>query len=248
MVNCFIIAGPETINVLSAYVKSFSVELAGTAVTLKEGIAGVLLSKPDIVYIDMDCVKADPIEFNLLKQSSFFIILSDTIHSAYDAFKFRAFDYLLKPVGYLEFIEGVERFKSMSIHFSRKIPDRGLLSDFFFIKIEDKGSKEIMIKYADLLFVEALQNYVILTLEGGSSYISYSTMKEMEINLPGHLFIRVHKSFIINYSKITSIEGNWVNLSNNTYKIQIGSTYKKMLFEKKDQRMISGHKRKSAHF
>lgn len=248
MVNCFIISGPETITVVSKYIKSFSLKLIGTASSLNEGIDRILIDKPDIIYIDMECLESPLIEFDFLRERSFFIILSDTTNHAYDAFKFQAFDYLLKPISYIEFIKGIERFKRMRVHFSKKIPEHELLGDFFFIKVGENRSKEIRIKYADLLFIEAMQNYVMLNLEGGTSYMSYSTMKEMELHLPEYLFIRVHKSFIINYSKITSIEGSWINLNNYACKIQIGSTYKKMLSAKKEERMILGHKRRSDNF
>jgi DNA-binding LytR/AlgR family response regulator len=85
---------------------------------------------------------------------------------------------------------------------------RGGAEDYFFIKCESRYEK---IAYADVLFAEAMQNYVLIHTTR-RKYISYLTFKSVEENLPGQLFLKVHKSFIVSFSKIDSVESNEIRI------------------------------------
>jgi DNA-binding LytR/AlgR family response regulator len=76
--------------------------------------------------------------------------------------------------------------------------------DYFFIKCDNKYEK---VFFAQVLFVEALQNYVVIhTAE--RKLIAYMTMAGLEQQLPDNLFLKVHKSYIIGLSHIRSLDGN----------------------------------------
>ncbi|MEO7393531.1 MAG: LytTR family DNA-binding domain-containing protein, partial [Chitinophagaceae bacterium] len=72
-------------------------------------------------------------------------------------------------------------------------------------------NKLIKIFYEDILFVEALQNYVAIHTKH-KKYMTYLTFKSVEEYLPGNKFFKVHKSFIIAISKVDSIEGNDIRI------------------------------------
>lgn len=109
----------------------------------------------------------------------------------------------------------------------------------FFVKIDAKGSKQLKISCNDVMYIEAEQNYVKLHLTTGKIYTSHNTMLEMEESLPQHQFGRVHKSFIINYQHINSIQGDDIYLTEHERpKIHIGNAYKKAFLEKKNQNLI----------
>jgi DNA-binding LytR/AlgR family response regulator len=65
--------------------------------------------------------------------------------------------------------------------------------------------------YDDLLYAEAMMNYVMLYTNSKKMMV-YITIKGLEEQLPAEMFIKVHKSFIVNISKIKSIEGNIINI------------------------------------
>ncbi len=83
--------------------------------------------------------------------------------------------------------------------------------------------------YADVLFVEALQNYVIIHTTG-KKYISYLTFKSVEEYLPEDTFIKVHKSFIIAANRVDSIDGNEIHIGQ--HRIPISRTLKDEVMEK----------------
>ena len=81
-------------------------------------------------------------------------------------------------------------------------------TDYFFIKTDNKLVK---ILFEDVLFVEALQNYVTIhTLL--KKYMTYLTFKSVEEYLPADKFLKVHKSYIVAASKVDSIEGNDIRI------------------------------------
>ena len=243
MISCYIISDTSTVEMISGFAKSLSLTIHGSASNLKDCINEIVLRRPDLVYLDISYLQGNDVEFSIIKQFCSVVILSDHIDGAYAAFECHAFDYILKPINYLRFINGVERFKKLRENFSEKLSGSQIMPDeFFFIKTDKKGLKEVMVRYIDLIFLEAMQNYIRLQLEGGRNYICHVTMKDMEHYLPARLFSRVHKSFIINDNKITSIEGYMVYL-NETHKIQIGSTHHKAFFEKINRRKIYGQRR-----
>ena len=97
--------------------------------------------------------------------------------------------------------------------------------DYFFIKCANKYEK---IFFADILYIEALQNYVsIFTTKG--KYIALLMLKTLEENLTGKPFIRVHKSYIVSIDKIESIEGNELKIQ--SFRIPISRNYREQVME-----------------
>jgi len=131
---------------------------------------------------------------------------------AIDGFELNALDYLVKPISFERFLKAV--LKAQEYYEIRQKNAAGEkregMDDFFFIKADNKLIK---IMYEDILFAEALQNYVIIQTTA-KKYITYLTFKSVEDYLPREKFIKCHKSYIIAASKITSIEGNDIAIGN----------------------------------
>ena len=102
----------------------------------------------------------------------------------------------------------------------------GKKTNYFFIKADNKLVK---ILFKDVLFVEALQNYVILHTPE-KKYITYLTFKSVEEYLPSEKFIKTHKSYIISAEKVDSIEGNDIRIGN--HHIPISRNLKDEVMEK----------------
>jgi DNA-binding LytR/AlgR family response regulator len=137
-------------------------------------------------------------------------------------------------------VKSILKFDHLTqLAYSVHAPKRQQMVDSFFIKADSKGLKEVLIKCNQLLYIQAMQNYVVLHMEDNKSLSCHNSMKEMEDSLAGSCFSRIHKSYIINDEKITSVEGNMVMLSGDeTNKLLIGNTYRRAFFEKKAQKMI----------
>lgn len=90
-------------------------------------------------------------------------------------------------------------------------------------------NKLVKFFFDDILFVEALQNYVSIHTKT-KKYITYLTFKSIEEYLPAHQFIKTHKSFIISAAKIDNIDGNDIRIGD--YHIPISRSSKEEIMDK----------------
>ncbi|RZK25599.1 MAG: hypothetical protein EOO43_05115 [Flavobacterium sp.] len=246
MINCYVISDYKTIQTLEKHINKFTLtKLSGYSTTEEYDIEQISACTPKIVFVDIELLKTNRPTLIRLGQEYSIVYLAETKAYAYDAFEANALDYILRPLNNGAFEKSINKFISFSLLAPPKQPPVvqinhriESITDSFFIKSDFRGQKELLIKCNDVLFIEAEQNYVVLRTHD-KKFICHNTLKEMEESLPNRYFIRVHKSYIINYDKITSVEGNVIILDNNeTFRIQIGSTYKKAFFERKSHKII----------
>ena len=173
----------------------------------------------DLIFLDIEMPEMDGIDFlNTLKNLPQVIIISSKEKYAIEAFDYDVTDYLLKPITYGRFYKAV--LKSKNIHESRG----GRETDEIFIK---RSSALVQVKYDDILWVEALENYVIINTYSEKFTIHF-TMKSIGSQLPANEFKRVHRSYIINVRKINKIEDNSIFIKSNdgVKAIPMGKAYK----------------------
>lgn len=179
-----------------------------------------------LIFLDVEMPEMTGIEFlNSLTLPPQVIIISSKEKYAIQAFDYSVTDYLLKPITYARFFKAASK--------AYEIFNKGrLLTDTdkeIFIK---KNSSLVRIKYNDILWVEALENYVVINTTTDKFTIHF-TMKSIENQLPMVKFKRVHRSFIVNVSRITSIEDNSViiKMTDSKKVIPIGKSYRDKLLK-----------------
>lgn len=179
--------------------------------------------KIDVLFLDINMPVLNGMAFlKTLKNAPQVIFTTAYKEYAVDAFDLSACDYLLKPFSLERFIVAVdkalERLNALPSVVGENTEERS--DDSVFIKTEGKIYKVL---YDDLLFAEAKGNYTkIVTAQ--NVLLPVMTFSNFEELLPKNLFLRVHRSFIVNKSKITLIEGNRIFIHKN--EIPIGSSYK----------------------
>lgn len=241
MINCFVYGDINVVESLRCYINDcIFTTLVGYNICIPEHTEAIYALRRDIIFVDTSLLKGNDQWLEEIKQSSSIILISGCVDEAFAAFEHAAFDYLVKPVSFNRFIKSINKFTHLTkLTQSVYEPFKQEVVDSFFIKADSKGFKEVLIKCDQLLYIQALQNYVVLHMENNLRFSCHNSMKEMEDNLSGSSFSRIHKSYIINEQKITSIEGNTVILNNSeNHRLLIGNTYRKAFFEKKNQRMI----------
>lgn len=206
--NCIIVDDDKlSCKLLESYVgKSASLNLVG--IFSDSVSARNELSKRkdiDLIFLDVEMPEIDGFEFiGSLEYPPNIIIVSGAEEYALKAFDFNVVDYLLKPIAYARFCKAIDKTLR---YFSRKeTVNTG--DQEIFIK---KGSALVKLKLKDIIYVEALENYVTVnTLE--EKFTIHFTMKAIENQLPNALFTRVHRSYIINKSLILAIKENSLDL------------------------------------
>ncbi len=170
------------------------------------------LFRPDIIFLDIKMPQKNG--FDLLTESSdwnFEVVFTTAFNEyAIQAIKFSALDYLLKPIDADELVRAVKKFKLKKTSTGG---NRQLLKNF--IQNIEAGNKDLFrlavptvsdIKYfpvQDIVRLEADRNYTRFFLVNNKQFVSAKTLKEYEIMLKDHGFIRVHKSHLLNRYFIT---------------------------------------------
>jgi DNA-binding LytR/AlgR family response regulator len=228
MMNCIIVDDDKlSCTLLEGYVKKYtSLNLVGTfndAVSARNEM--VKRKDIDLVLLDILMPEMDGFDFiGSLDHPPNIIIVSGAEEFALKAFDFNVVDYLLKPISYSRFCKAID--KTIRYFSSNKeLTTTG--DEEIFIK---KGSSLVKLKLKEIVFVEALENYVTLNT-GGEKFTIHFTMKAIESQLPSGVFIRVHRSFIINKSMIQSIKENSLDIivGHTVKNLPVGKSFKDSL-------------------
>ncbi|PWT99099.1 MAG: DNA-binding response regulator [Bacteroidetes bacterium] len=160
----------------------------------------------DLLFLDIQMPKITGIEFLKSLQNPPMVIFT-TAYSQYavESFELDVVDYLVKPISFDRFFKASVKAKNW-LENKRKGATVHTPSDeaYFFVKAENKHVKILL---DDILFVEALQNYVAIHTKD-KKILAYVTLGGIEKQLPSEHFIKVHKSFIVSVQKIKAVEGN----------------------------------------
>jgi DNA-binding LytR/AlgR family response regulator len=227
--NCIIVDDDKmSCKILEGYVKkSTSLNLIGI---YNESVAArnILTERKDIDLVLLDIQMPEMDGFDFIGSLDFppnIIIVSSAQEYALQAFDFNVIDYMLKPVSYGRFCKAID--KTIRYFSHKEAANTG--DEEIFIK---KGSSLVKLKLKDIIYIEALENYVTLTT-GDDRFTIHFTMKAIENQLPSGIFIRVHRSYIINKSMIQAIKENSLDLMvGNTMKsIPVGKSFRDALLD-----------------
>lgn len=187
---------------------------------LKEG------NTVDLIFLDIEMPEMTGIEFlNSIQDPPQIIVVSAREKYAIKTFEYdNITDYILKPITYARFFKAANRALENSV---RDIHHND--SKEVFLK---RSNSLVKIKYEDILWIEALENYVVINTPDDKFTIHF-TMKAIESQLPGTIFKRVHRSFIVNIKSIYSIEDNsiLIKLADGNRFIPIGKSYRDKLMK-----------------
>ena len=174
--------------------------------------AADLVSRGEVqlLFLDIQMPKITGLEFFKTLQNPPPVIFTTAYPQyALDGFEMNALDYLVKPISFDRFLKASLRAKEFyEVREKNLAGISGTATDYFFIKADNKLVKLL---YDDILFTEALQNYVVIHTKD-KKYITYLTFKSVEDYLPAEKFIKTHKSYMVAAAKIESVEGNIIRI------------------------------------
>lgn len=147
------------------------------------------------------------------------------------------YGYVIKPFKEIDLRTSIEmalyKFKKekeklAGIETSQFNHQSAIFKEFIYVK---SNSKLVKVQNINIFFVEALKDYVIIHTKD-EKFTIHSTMKDIEKKLPSDMFMRVHRSYILNLKKIKSIDSNIVLLEDTDKKVPIGGSYRDDLFKR----------------
>ena len=231
--NCLIV-DDETLaqELLTAHIaKVPEFNLVGCCHTAIEARATLEREPIDILFLDIQMPNLTGIDFlKTLSHPPLTVFTTAYSEFALESYELNALDYLLKPITFTRFFKTVnkllERLQPKEVTSAQEQPTQQL--DYLFVKSDFKAIK---VKFEDILYVESLQKYVRFIMPG-SKVMTLMSLTKLEGILPSPQFMRVHKSYIVNLSKITGIEGNRLHIGDHT--INISKTIKPALLKELD--------------
>ncbi|HCX22723.1 MAG: DNA-binding response regulator [Flammeovirgaceae bacterium] len=229
MLKCVIIDDEQPARMLiTEYVKKVPfLELVGEFKSPIEAMSQFPNLQIDLIFLDIQMPGLTGLEFARTLNNKPHIILT-TAYSEYalESYELDVDDYLMKPISFERFFKAVSKIVQKPSATSSSEP---AASDTSLIVKADGQTHRIYTK--DILYIEGLKEYVTIHTNE-KKIITLESLKKLTEELPANEFLRVHKSFIINLTKVSSHSNH--DLSIGAKKIPIGSSYRdevlKMLF------------------
>jgi two-component system, LytTR family, response regulator len=209
-----------------------------------EAVASIRASKPDLLFLDVQMPEMDG--FAVVREigaEQMPAVVFVTAHDRYavQAFEINALDYLLKPVTEERFLKALRRAKSwirsnLAADSNRQII--GLLETIASPRSYPKrwavrsAGKTVFVDVEDVEWMEAAENYVDLHV-GGVNYLLHVTMNSLEKSLDPGIFLRIHRSIIVNLRRIKHVQsaahGEYLITLRDGARLQSGRTYSERL-------------------
>lgn len=182
----------------------------------------------DLIFMDIQMPYMTGLDFLKIKTNLPMVIITTAYPNyALEGFQFDAVDYLLKPITFNRFFKATNKARELYWLKNQKTESTLQSSepDYLFIKCESKYEKILI---DEILFVQALQNYVIIYTTRGK-YMTLLPLKAVEEYLDANRFLRVHKSYLVAIAKIGSIENNDITIQ--SHLIPISRTMREQVIE-----------------
>ena len=178
----------------------------------------------DLVFLDIQTPILNGIDYLKMTPDPPMVIITTAYPSfALEGFQLDVIDYLLKPITFDRFFKAVNKANDYHNLVTTPTPSS---EDYFFIKCDSKYER---IYFRDILYVQALENYVnIFTTK--KKYLTLLNLKSVEENLDKQGFIKVHKSYIVSIDKIDAIESNDILIQSS--RIPISRNFREEVIER----------------
>ena len=238
MIRCLAIDDePLALKKVVEYIeKTPFLELAGQSESAFQALEVLEHSRVDLMFIDINMPDLSGMEFvKTLEKPPKVIFITAYSEHALEGFRVDALDYLLKPIGYADFLKSANKAKSW-FDAQQQEPDEIRSNDgFLFIKSE---YKILRINFGDIKYIEGMNEYVRIHLINAKPVMSLLSIKSIEEQLPADRFMRVHRSYIVSLSKISVIERSRIVFDGNVY-IPVSEQYKERFLSYIDENFLT---------
>jgi DNA-binding LytR/AlgR family response regulator len=211
---------PPALQILSRFcAQSQNVELEKIFSKPQEALKYLEQFPVDLIFLDVQMPSLTGIEFyKMVKQETMVIFTTAFSEYAVEGFNLKAVDYLLKPFSYERFLAAVE--KATEYHDFLHNKPRVDSEQYLFVRAD---YSLIKIKMSDIQLIEGLDDYLKIHLSNGKIIVTRMTMKVIQEKLPAHEFIRVHRSYIVPFSKVDVVRNKVISIGGK--EVPIGNSY-----------------------
>ena len=233
MMKCLIIDDePLAVELLEDFVSKVpALKLVASCSNAIEASTILQTNEVDLIFTDIEMPDFSGIEFvKSLDVKPLFIFTTAYSHYAVEGFNLNAVDYLVKPIPFHRFLKAVNRAQELFL-LKNEEPKRVVQTqdspNFIFVKSDYENIK---LNFEDIKYFEGLKDYIKIFSTSHKPILTLSNFKKIEEKLPGNIFIRVHRSYIVSLKYIHSVQRNRILIDG--VRIPIGQNYKDEFLKK----------------
>ncbi len=224
MMRCIAIDDePLALRQICSYIERTPfLRLAASCRSAVEAAAAMSDAGADLLFVDINMPGLSGLDFVRALPSRPLVIFT-TAYSEYalEGFRVDATDYLLKPIGYADFLRSAERAYARFGLLKASSGRRGDDGRSLFVRSE---YRTLRIDIADIVYVESMSEYVRIFPVSGRPVTTLGSLKSYEGRLPADTFMRVHRSYIVNLDRIVAVERKHIVLTGDKC-IPVGDVY-----------------------
>ena len=177
----------------------------------------------DLIFLDIEMPLLSGIDFLKTLQNPPKVIFTTAYRNyAVESYEFDVVDYLLKPISFTRFFKAIGKFKDV-IKPTDALKTNGEVEDAHDHIYVNANKRFVKVEFGNINYVESIKDYVRIHLADGTNVITKDSISNFEEKLP-HVFLRIHRSFIVNTTKVTAFTK--VDVEINDIEIPIGNSYK----------------------
>jgi DNA-binding LytR/AlgR family response regulator len=225
-VKCLIVEDePIAQEILRSYIdKTDFLEVAGQLSNAIDGFNFLQNNVVNLLFLDIKMPQMTGLELlKAITHKPRVIITSAYRYYATDAFDLDVVDYLLKPYSFERFLKAVGKVMTENGTAAPAAANASPLREKPYIFV--KGNKQLQkIFIEDILYIESQRDYLKFKMNNQQEFVTRQTIGYYEQFLPAQLFLRIHRSFIVAVSKITTVEANRVVVGG--LPLPVGRNYK----------------------
>ncbi|MBQ3243409.1 MAG: response regulator transcription factor [Bacteroidaceae bacterium] len=234
MIRCIIVDDePLAVAQMEKYVERVPfLENVGSCSSAAEAMEVLSNGNVDAMFVDISMPDISGMQLVRTLSNPPMVVFT-TAYSEYavEGFKVDAVDYLLKPIGFDDFLRAAGKLNEMytlrNAQQGSETVSEARCGDSLFVKSD---YRIIRVPIDTIMYVESMSEYVRIFVEGQAKpVISLLSMKKVEEALPAEMFMRVHRSYLVNLNKIKEVSKMRIVYDNNVY-IPIGDMYKDAFF------------------
>ncbi|MCL9806873.1 LytTR family DNA-binding domain-containing protein [Flavobacterium amniphilum] len=223
-IKCLVVDDePLAVRLIENHIaKIDALEVVATANSALKAFEILNTQEVDLLFLDIKMPNITGIDFlKSLKNPPKTIFTTAYRDFAIESYELEVVDYLLKPITFERFFKSVDRFLRESVPIKKSVVEKQPEENYILLKSAGKNYK---IDLDDIVYVESIKDYIKVHKQDGTNLTSKYKIGNLESELPFGSFIRIHRSFIINTSKITAFSNTDIEVSG--IELPIGVSHK----------------------
>lgn len=222
---------PLVLDLLQAYVAMTEVlEVKAAFTDPLEAHTYLLSHEVQVLFSDVTMPHLSGLDLvRSLRQPPLVVLMTAYPQYAMEGFNLDVIDFLLKPISLERFLKAVNKVASILRTSFTDTEGNDMLSGngSFFIRTD---AQFVRLHYRDVLFIEALKDFTKINTADGRTHLTLVNLKNLEEQLPAGLFVRTHRSYLVNAAKIESVSNLDVRVGGHS--LPLGQTYRERVTER----------------